>query len=88
MKRNTKPLSKAGIQFLKVMAGDRSLAFVMIGLIGATMLWIGHARNPHHIKPPNRDDVAPTASRRMFTRGAAHSVTASKAWLANTPSLN
>jgi hypothetical protein len=34
------------------MAGDRGLAFVLVGLMGSTMVWVGHARmNTQRARP-------------------------------------
>jgi hypothetical protein len=34
------------------MAGDRGLAFVLVGLIGSTMVWVGHVRTIQHRAKP------------------------------------
>jgi hypothetical protein len=34
------------------MAGDRGLAFVLVGLMGSTLVWVGHARmNTQRARP-------------------------------------
>jgi hypothetical protein len=67
------------------MAGDRSLAFVIIGSIVATMLWIGTTRmSPRHAAPAIHTDVARTS---RVARPAAPTVAASKPRLVDTPPL-
>jgi hypothetical protein len=52
------------------MAGDRSLAFAMAGMIGATALWVCQARmEPPHAQPAKSAYAAPAI--RQLVRGVS-----------------